>query len=206
MREAVIYNEKQMKRMPGPMGHMQRSIDPTGQAQQTANIAPQSAGVAPHTLGVASQTLEPAADGPQDLLLRELQMRKARNKVRRRYVLMIIAAFLFSVALIYRYSIVIEINEHILREKTALAKLENENILTQKQIGEETDLEKIRLLAESKLDMQKPDKDQIVYIRVPRKDHALVAAPAKREGPDFENPFAYLLEQARLIQQRLISD
>ena len=153
-----------------------------------------------------SETETEAGAEPQELLLRELRMRKERNKVRRRYVLMIFVAFLFSVALIYRYSFVIEINEKILQEKTALAKLENENVLLQKQIGEETDLEKIRLLAESKLDMQKPDKDQIVYIRVPKKDHALVAAAAAPDNPDAVNPFAYLLEQARLIQKRLLSD
>jgi cell division protein FtsL len=141
----------------------------------------------------------------QGLLFREIQMRKERNKVRRRYVLMIIVAFLFSVALIFRYSFVIEINEQILRDKSTLTKLENENSLAQKQIAGETDLEKVRLIAESKLDMQKPDRDQIVYIRVPKKDHALVAS-AKRQDPDAMNPIEYLLEQIRLIHKRLISD
>ena len=140
----------------------------------------------------------------QGLLLREVSMRKERNKIRRKYILMIIVSFLFSIALIYRYSYVIEINEQILREKTTLSNLQNENSLLQKQIGVETDLEKIRLLAESKLDMQKPDKEQIVYIKVPRKDHALIAAPEKPGATGDINPIAYLIEQARLIQNRLL--
>ena len=120
---------------------------------------------------------------------------------------MIIVSFLFAIALIYRYSFVIEVNELIMSENASLTRLENENMLLQKQIGAETDLEKIRLLAESKLDMQKPDRDQIVYIRVPRRDHALMLSPAKSGSDrDMMNPFAYLLEQARLIQKRLFLD
>ena len=142
----------------------------------------------------------------QELLLREIQMRKERNKIRRKYVLMIVVSFLFSVILIFRYSFVIEINERILRGNATLTKLEHENILLQKQIGEETDLDKIKLLAETKLEMQKPDRDQVYYIRVPKRDHALIAAPVKRDDIDTLNPFAYLAEQARLMRERLIED
>ena len=150
--------------------------------------------------------IDPAEIERQGLLLRELNMRKERNKIRRKYILMIFVSFLFSIAVIYRYGIVIEINDHIVREKQTLSALQNENSLLQKQIGRETDLEKIRLLAESRLDMQKPDKEQIVYIKVPRKDHALVAAPEKTPDRDTLNPLDYLFEQARLIQKRLIKD
>ena len=139
------------------------------------------------------------------LLLREVSMRKERNKIRRKYFLMIFVAFLFSIALIYRYSFVIEINESIMKEKTTLAKLENDNNLLQKQIGAETDLEKIRLLAESKLDMHKPDRDQIVYIKVPKKDHALVATPDLQKKTDEINPFIYIFEQVQYIKQRLFA-
>ena len=142
----------------------------------------------------------------QGLLLREVSMRKERNKIRRKYFLMIFVAFIFSIALIYRYSFVIEINERIIKEKATLEKLENDNNLLLRQIGEETDLEKIRLLAESKLDMQKPDRDQIVYIKVPKKDHALVAAPENQMPTDITNPFMYLFEQAQLIKKRLFSE
>ncbi|MCL2060463.1 MAG: cell division protein FtsL [Oscillospiraceae bacterium] len=142
----------------------------------------------------------------QGLLLREIRMRKERNKVRRKYFLMILVSFIFAIALIYRYSFVIEVNERIMSENATLTRLENDNMLLQKQIGAETDLEKIRLLAESKLDMQKPDRDQIVYIRVPRRDHAMVPAPTRASDGDMMNPFAYLLEQAKLIQKRLFLD
>jgi len=141
----------------------------------------------------------------RELLLQEMQMRKIRNKVRRKYMLMIFVSFLFAVALIYRYSLVIEINDHILREKVTLGNIENENSLLQKQIGSETDLEKIRILAESRLGMQKPDKDQIYYIKVPRRDHALTAPPQPRAAAAL-NPFEWLAGQIELVRKRLIAD
>jgi cell division protein FtsL len=142
----------------------------------------------------------------QDPVAREMQMRRRRYRVRRKYVLMIIVSFVFAVALIYRYSLVIEINDRIMRENAKLSQLENENNLARKQIGLETDLEKIRILAESRLGMQKPDKDQIVYIKVPRRDHALVAVSAQQAEPDISNPFAFIFEQLRLIHKRLITN
>ena len=140
------------------------------------------------------------------LLIREVNMRKERNKVRRKYIFMIIVSFLFAVALIYRYSIVIEVNDRIMREKEILAGLENANNLLRKQIGLETDLERIRLLAESRLDMQKPDKDQFVYIKVPKRDHALVAVSTDGQAAKALNPFEYLVEQLKLVQKRLLAD
>jgi cell division protein FtsL len=143
---------------------------------------------------------------PQSRPDRELSARKQRNKVRRIYVLMIFVSFIFAIALIYRYSLAIEINDRIIREKAVLSKMENENSLAQMQIASETDLEKIRILAESRLGMQKPDKDQIYYIKVPRRDHALIAAPAQSHETGMPNPFTYLYEQIILIRNRLITD
>ena len=133
-------------------------------------------------------------------------MRKERGIVRRKYILMILFSFVLAVALIYRYSVVIETNDRVVREKRELAALENENNLLRKQIGMETDLEKVRLLAESKLGMQKPDKDQIVYIKVPKKDHALVAVTAEQRGDGTLNPFVWLFGQAKQIYRKLLTD
>ena len=119
---------------------------------------------------------------------------------------MIVVVFLFAVALIYRYSLAIEINDGVVREKAALTALENENNLLRKQIAVETDLEKIKLLAESILDMKKPGDDQIVYIKVPRKDHALAAVSARQGEAGTDGLLGYLAEQARSVRKRLISD
>ena len=152
----------------------------------------------------AKAPAESAGGGDQSAYGRSA--RKERNRVRRSYVIMILVSFVFAVAFIYRYSYVIETSEFIRQGKMTLTKYENENSLLQKQISLETDLEAVRLLAESKLGMQKPDKEQIVYIKVPRKDHALMSPPDKQQSADSLNPFIYLVEQARLVRKRLIAD
>jgi cell division protein FtsL len=140
-------------------------------------------------------------DTADELLNREMTMRKARNKVRRKYVLMVFVLFVFAVALIYRYSLVIEINSGITRQARALAAIDTENSVLQKQIGMETDLEKIRLLAESRLNMHKPDKYQIVYIKVPKRDHALMEVGAAEE--ESKTLIEGIGEQIQLIRERL---
>lgn len=126
--------------------------------------------------------------------------------MKRKYILMILVSFLFAVALIYRYSLAIEINDGVAREKAALAALENENSLLRKQLIADTDLEKIKLLAESKLAMQKPDETQIVYIKVPRKDYALAATSARIEDRSLGSLVGYIIDQAKSVQKRLIAD
>ncbi|MDR1438608.1 MAG: hypothetical protein LBJ10_00900, partial [Clostridiales bacterium] len=100
------------------------------------------------------------AEQADELLKMEILMRKDRNKVRRKYALMVFALFVFASALIYRYTYVIELSGMISRQNATLAKIDGENSVLQKQISMETDLEKIRLLAESRLNMHKPEKHQ----------------------------------------------
>ena len=134
------------------------------------------------------------------ILAAEVAMRKIRNKVRRKYTLMIFALVFLGLALTYRYSLVIEINDRIRRQNTVLTNVVSSNNQIQKEISMETDLDKVGLLAESKLGMQKPDNHQIIYIRVPRKDHALVEVEVKKQETAKERlniiePFRYAAEK-----------
>ena len=134
------------------------------------------------------------------ILAAEVAMRKIRNKVRRKYTLMIFALVFLGLALTYRYSLVIEINDRIRRQNTVLSNVVSSNNQIQKEISMETDLDKVGLLAESKLGMQKPDNHQIIYIRVPRKDHALVEVEVKKQETVKERfniiePFRYAAEK-----------
>ena len=125
------------------------------------------------------------------ILAAEVAMRKLRNKVRRKYTLMIFVLVILGLALTYRYSLVISINDQIRRQNAELETIISKNNQIQKEISKETDLDKVRLLAESKLGMQKPDNHQIIYIRVPRKDHALMDVETDRQATQ-ENKFDIL--------------
>jgi cell division protein FtsB len=149
----------------------------------------------------ANSAAESVAESADDFLKMEILMRKDRNKVRRKYALMVFVLFVFTAALIYRYTYVIELSDRIARQNAALAKIDGENSILQKQISMETDLEKIRLLAESRLNMQKPDKHQIIYIKVPKRDHALleISSAGAEKKPFLES----LSEQFQIIRERL---
>jgi hypothetical protein len=112
----------------------------------------------------------------REILKKELNMRKNRRRVRIKYFFMTGVLFVVFVAMIYRYSMVIEINNLVAEQKTMLNGIKNKAGILKKDIGKETDLEKIRSLAEDRLNMQKPDTHQYIYINVPRKDHALLRA------------------------------
>ena len=110
----------------------------------------------------------------RDILKREAKMRRERRIVRVKYISMVTVLFVLFVAMIYRYSMVIEINSVAIEHNNDLNKIRNSADVLKKDISRETDLEKIRILAESRLNMQKPDAHQYIYIKVPRKDHALL--------------------------------
>jgi hypothetical protein len=120
----------------------------------------------------------------REILQKELNMRKNRRRVRIKYFLMTGVLFIVFVAMIYRYSMVIEINNLVAGQKTVLNSVKSKAGILKKDIGRETDLEKIRSLAEDRLNMQKPDTHQYIYINVPRKDHALLRADTtgRRQG------------------------
>ena len=112
----------------------------------------------------------------REILKKEVNMRKERRLVRVKYIAMISALFVLFVAMIYRFSMVIEINSEITKYNADLSRVRNNADVLKKDISRETDLERVRVLAESRLNMQKPDAHQYIYIKVPRNDHALLRA------------------------------
>ena len=139
----------------------------------------------------------------ENILYKEKTMRKSRNKVRRKYVLMIFVLFVFGVVLIFRYGMVIEMNSSINSQQIVLSKLRTTSNQLQKEISQEMDLEKIRQMAETKLNMQKPDNHQIIYIKVPRKDHALLEVDRKEKEKTEEG--IGFLGQILLMKEKMIS-
>ena len=139
----------------------------------------------------------------ENILYKEKTMRKSRNKVRRKYVLMIFVLFVFGVVLIFRYGMVIEMNSSINSQQIVLSKLRMTSNQLQKEISQEMDLEKIRQMAETKLNMQKPDNHQIIYIKVPRKDHALLEVDRKEKEKTEEG--IGFLGQILLMKEKMIS-
>ena len=135
---------------------------------------------------IDSVELEEILTVNQEILNREVSMRKDRRRVRAKYISMVLVLFVVFAAMIYRYSIVIEINNMTVKSNTELNDIRNKADILKKEISKETDLEKIRILAESRLHMQKPDTHQYIYIKVPRKDHALLNSDLSNRQEQYE--------------------
>ena len=110
------------------------------------------------------------------ILKKEISMRKKRRIVRIKYIFMISVLFVVFVTLIYRYNLVIEINSAATAYNSNLGIIRNNADVLKKDISKATDIEKVKFLAETRLNMQKPDAHQYIYIKVPRKDHAVISA------------------------------
>jgi cell division protein FtsL len=91
-----------------------------------------------------------------------------------RLVLSMLAVFIAGFIVVYRFALITEMSYNINKSETMYNQLRNENALIRMQVEKNTDLNRIKELAETRLGMQKPDKSQIVYIRVPKNDYTVL--------------------------------
>ncbi len=81
---------------------------------------------------------------------------------------------ILSLVVLYRYSTITELNYCVDKYEKEYKQIKNENSIIKVRIENSTDLQTLRDIAENKLGMQKPDKCQIVYVKVPKNDFLLV--------------------------------
>ena len=87
------------------------------------------------------------------------------------YMLVMLSAGLIVMC---RFAMITHLSYNIHKTESQYSDLRNENSQIRAQVEKETDLETIKEIAENRLAMQKPDKSQIVYIKVPRDDYTIV--------------------------------
>lgn len=103
---------------------------------------------------------------------RKKQINKQRNKVvhktsskkRTSSIVIILSIFSMALVLVYRYNV---INEKNLESQTLandLSKAEAALLTAQIEVEQNTDLNQIEAYAKQKLGMQKPDKNQTIYV------------------------------------------
>lgn len=118
-------------------------------------------------------------------VLKRKKLHKSNYKVKLKMVFAILSVFCCFVLLMYRYAIITELNYSVEKAAKNYAKIKNENTLLKIEIDKNLDLNSIREIAEKRLGMQKPDKNQIVYVKVPKTDVTILdnafAADKKQE-------------------------
>lgn len=99
---------------------------------------------------------------------------RTNKKVKFKMVLSIMTLLFAALIVMYRFAVITQLSYTISQHEASYNELRNQNSLLRVQIESKTDLSAIKDAAETELGMQMPDKSQIVYIRVPRKDYTLV--------------------------------
>jgi cell division protein FtsL len=111
----------------------------------------------------------------ENKVLKRKKQAKSNYKVQVKTVLCVVAIFAASLVLMYRYAVITDLNYRINDTYKKYNDLRNENSRLSVEIGKDMSLSKVKEVAENRLGMQKPNKYQIVHVRVPKKDVTIVA-------------------------------
>jgi cell division protein FtsL len=115
----------------------------------------------------------------ENTVLKAKRKQRSNNKAKAKMVLYIMTVFAMCFVVMLRYTQITELNYKIERKNKEFHSLRNDNSRLKVAIEKEMDLNKVRELAQQKLGMQKPDKYQVVYIKVLKNDFTKVAGEGK---------------------------
>jgi len=139
----------------------------------------------------------------------EVLKSKKRYKSYKKAKLKTVAAILFIFAVcmlvMYRYALITELNYNFSKLEKKYNELRNENSTLEVAIENETDLSRIRETAEKKLNMQKPDRSQMVFVRIPKTDCTIVADTYKsdKKSNTGDSMFAMLIDKVGKLTKML---
>ena len=102
---------------------------------------------------------------------------KKEKKIHYQNIAIIISMFLVLLTISYRNSLITEKFNQIQNKKQELSAIEKTNGQTEISIESSLNLKSLEKTAKKKLGMQKLDKDQKVYVTLPKKDYTESALP-----------------------------
>jgi cell division protein FtsL len=111
----------------------------------------------------------------ENTVLKAKRKQKSNNRAKFNLVLSIFVVFILVFLVIYRYALITELNYNINESLKSYSEIKNENSILKVDIEKDTDLSKMRQIAEDKLGMHKPDKFQVIYVNVPKDDYSIVS-------------------------------
>lgn len=112
----------------------------------------------------------------QNAVLKSKKLARNNAKLKKRIVVNIFLIFGMCAIIMMRYAQISQMNYDNNKLSKEYVTLQNDNARTGIEIEKAMDLNNIREVAEKNLNMHKPDKSQIVYISVPKKDVTILAA------------------------------
>ena len=86
----------------------------------------------------------------------------------------VVALALMGFVVLYRFSVLADLNSAMNRMNEEYNALRNENRLLKVEIETSIDLDKVKQVAETEMGMHKPDRFQIIPVSVPKNDYNVV--------------------------------
>ncbi len=129
-------------------------------------------------------------------VLKAKKQYKDNRKQKARFILTLIIILAAALLVMFRFAMITQMSYNISNSQKDYEDIRNKNALLRLQIEKETDLDNLRLLAETRLGMQDPDKSQIVYISVPRNDYTIVMDTGKEDAASGISLFKGFLEES----------
>lgn len=122
-----------------------------------------------------SEVYDPYEENP---LLKSKKIARDNAKLKTKIIFYILIVFGLCGLTMFRYAQISQLNYENNKLEKKYDGLTKQNQLLSIQIENARSLSNIREVAENRLQMHKPNKNQIIYINVPKKD---VTLPAKKE-------------------------
>ena len=119
--------------------------------------------------GTTAKKLEYDIYEENDLLRRKMQEKKA-NQEKRKILMQVFFCCALALVMMYRYSLLTEMNYNIGKKYKEYENIRNSNIALRVSIEKEGNLSNIKDQAKTRLGMQNANKNQIVYVKVPTSD------------------------------------
>jgi len=155
-----------------------------------------------YVYGTAARKIEYDVYEHNEVLKTKKKVR-SNNKAKAKIVFMLMVVFCMFFLIMYRYALITELNYDIAKADSDYNKIKENNARLLVEIEKETDLRKIKEIAEEKLNMQKPDKFQTVYISVPKNDFTVVADAYKNADKENTSVLSALLDKVSKFAQLL---
>lgn len=131
--------------------------------------------------GTAVRKLDYGIYEENELLKRKMK-EKQDNKEKRKILLHVFCCCALALAMMYRYSLLTEMNYNVSKKYKEYENVKNNNIALRVSIEKEENLSNIKEQARTRLGMQTVNKNQIVYVKVPMSDFVKYTGSSEEES------------------------
>lgn len=101
-----------------------------------------------------------------------------KSKIHAKTILYILAVFVLFMATVYRTNLITEKNMSVIKLKSELESVDSKLAHSKIKLEQNTNVKEIEAYAKQKLGMQKPDKNQIVYVDSSKQSSVIVKEDA----------------------------